>query len=105
MSTTEQLDESQEDAIQEETQEMEVPPISPTARATASCGLTIIVNGRTAWPKFEFSDGALPGETSDELTQRVNNLTLDGAFDVAEKTRWLMTELHNNSKKENNSNA
>lgn len=80
----------------QEDEEIEIPPITEGAHASASLGVTIMVAGKSAWPKFEFSDNALPGETADELIERVNNLTLEGAFNMAEKARWLMTELNNN---------
>jgi len=80
------------DEEQSTQEEYEIPPITSEARASASCGITIQVGHRSAWPKFEFADGALPEETADELIERVNNLTLEGAFNMAEKTRWLLQE-------------
>lgn len=77
---------------------VELPAISGSAHASASLGVTIIVNGKSAWPKFEFGDNALPGETAEELIERVNDLTIEGAYNVAEKARWLMTELTTNKK-------
>ena len=90
---------SDEVMVNEEDEEYELPPATEAARASASCGITIQVGHHSAWPKFEFSDNALPGESSEELLERVNSLTLEGAFNMAEKTRWLMTEQSKKSNK------
>lgn len=86
--------------MSEDTEEYATPEITDKAHASASVGLTLILGNRTAWPKFEFGDNALPGETSEELIARVNTLTLDGAFSIAEQTRHLMlNELNPNKDK------
>lgn len=68
-------------------------PITENAHATSSLGMTIIVDGRTAWPKFEFGDTALPGESAADLQARVLEITLDGAFTVAENSKYVMQQL------------
>lgn len=69
-------------------------PITENAHATASLGMTIIVDGKSAWPKFEFGDTALPGETAADLQARVLEVTLDGAFTVAENAKFVMQQIN-----------
>ena len=69
-------------------------PITENAHATASLGMTIMVDGKSAWPKFEFGDNALPGETSADLQARVIEIALDGAFTVAENAKFVMQQIN-----------
>jgi len=69
-------------------------PVSEHAHATSSLGMTIIVDGRTAWPKFEFGDTALPGESAADLQARVIEVTLDGAFTIAENAKYVMQQVN-----------
>lgn len=69
-------------------------PVSENAHATSSLGMTIIVDGRSAWPKFEFGDTALPGESAADLQARVIEVTLDGAFTIAENAKYVMQQVN-----------
>jgi|GEM_PF-3478343 len=72
------------------TDEYDMPPVSPTARFSTSIGITIIRGNRTGWPKFSVDDQILPGETVGEFMNRVNDLALEGAFRTAENTAMLI---------------
>ena len=78
---------------QEEFEEDVFLPISPDAHASASLGLTIVVGGRSHWPKYEFGDNALPGETAADLQARVLEACIDGAFTLAENAKFVAAEV------------
>jgi len=67
-----------------------------SARYTASLGITIIHKGKTAWPKVEYGDDALPGENAAEHMKRVNDIALNGVFDLANQGRSLMQQIETN---------
>ena len=78
----------------------EMPPVSDTARFSASIGITIIRGNRTGWPKFSVDDQILPGESAGEFMNRVNDLALEGAFRTAENTVMLLENEIENARKD-----
>lgn len=68
-------------------------PITPNAHATAKIGGTIVVNGRSFWPSYEFGDASFDGETDLDLTERVQTIALDGYLNLATKARIAITEF------------
>lgn len=78
----------------------EMPDVTDQARFTATLGITIVEQGRQAWPKFEVSDGVLAGETSEQLAVRVNSVALNGLFDLAVEGRKLLQQEIEREKQE-----
>lgn len=91
---------SKPEPIEDDEEEIFDVEITTEAHATASLGTTVIVGGKTAWPKFEFGDKALPGETAADLIKRVNDVALNGAFDMANQARALMQQVNTNTKEQ-----
>lgn len=78
-------------------------PLTANGRATATLGITIVEQGRQAWPKFELSDEPFPGEDASELITRVNDYALKGLYDIAEQGRALLKQVIQEEKSERNS--
>lgn len=80
--------------------DIEVLPINETARFSASLGITVEANGKLAWPKFGFSDTALPGEDAVDAIARANDYALSGVYELAKQSLALMRQVDLEDKEE-----
>lgn len=88
-----------DEQLEEET--FEPLPQTESARATATLGMTVMYKGRPeAWPKVEYSDSAMPGETADQLLARVNAYAVNGVIELAGFAQDLVEQIHDMERKE-----